>query len=191
MLKTTASLMIFHSLICPVKCIQIGSLPNQKYFCIIQVNIGRKVWPSFINEWPTGSSFSLSKFKLINQTCITQWSSPQPNSQIDGLVQKRHNSSALAMEWRLSCTNPSKRKYCINYVLTVLSISAVTISSLAEYKGVRPQRSWNSTLNQLYFWLQKVGFVEWVLKPLVLWAQPQVPRLHGNHQMDFNLHILC
>ena len=27
--------------------------------------------------------------------------------QIDGLVQERHNSSALAMELRLSCTNPS------------------------------------------------------------------------------------
>ena len=26
---------------------------------------------------------------------------------IDGLVQERHNSSALAMELRLSCTNPS------------------------------------------------------------------------------------
>ena len=26
---------------------------------------------------------------------------------IDGLMQERHNSSALAMELRLSCTNPS------------------------------------------------------------------------------------
>ena len=29
-------------------------------------------------------------------------------NQIEGLVQKRRNSSALAMELRLSCTNPSK-----------------------------------------------------------------------------------
>ena len=28
--------------------------------------------------------------------------------EIDGLVQERRNSSALAMELRLSCTNPSK-----------------------------------------------------------------------------------
>ena len=28
--------------------------------------------------------------------------------QIDGLVQERHNSSALAMELRLSCNNPPK-----------------------------------------------------------------------------------
>ena len=31
----------------------------------------------------------------------------QPLSPIDGLVQERRNSSALAMELRLSCTNPS------------------------------------------------------------------------------------
>ena len=29
------------------------------------------------------------------------------NLHIDGLVQERRNSSALAMELRLSCTNPS------------------------------------------------------------------------------------
>ena len=31
-----------------------------------------------------------------------------PDQQIYGLVQERHNSSALAMELHLSCTNPSK-----------------------------------------------------------------------------------
>ena len=30
-----------------------------------------------------------------------------PGNYIDGLVQKRHNSSALAMELRFFCTNPS------------------------------------------------------------------------------------
>ena len=29
------------------------------------------------------------------------------NTYFDGLVQERHNSNALAMELRLSCTNPS------------------------------------------------------------------------------------
>ena len=32
----------------------------------------------------------------------------QIDDQIDGLVQERRNSSALAMELRLSCTNPSR-----------------------------------------------------------------------------------
>ena len=31
-----------------------------------------------------------------------------PEDEIDGLVQERRNSSALTMELRLSCTNPSK-----------------------------------------------------------------------------------
>ena len=31
-----------------------------------------------------------------------------PHHKIDGLVQERFNSSALAMELRLSCTNPLK-----------------------------------------------------------------------------------
>ena len=40
------------------------------------------------------------------------WKHFDPNAQvdathIDGLVQERRNSSALAMELRLSCTNPS------------------------------------------------------------------------------------
>ena len=30
-----------------------------------------------------------------------------PTLHIDGLVQERRHSSALALEWRLSCTNPS------------------------------------------------------------------------------------
>ena len=35
-------------------------------------------------------------------------SNPAAHSQIDGLVQERRNSSALAMELSFSCTNPSK-----------------------------------------------------------------------------------
>ena len=33
---------------------------------------------------------------------------PKVKFEIDGLVQKRRNSSALAMELRLSCNNPPK-----------------------------------------------------------------------------------
>ena len=36
------------------------------------------------------------------------WQDGCRSSHIDGLVQERRNSSALAMELRLSCTNPSK-----------------------------------------------------------------------------------
>ena len=36
------------------------------------------------------------------------------DAYIDGLVQERRNSSALAMELRLSCTNPSICITCFN-----------------------------------------------------------------------------
>ena len=38
---------------------------------------------------------------------IEKWSLKHMYVYIDGLVQERCNSSALAMELRLSCTNPS------------------------------------------------------------------------------------
>ena len=37
----------------------------------------------------------------LSNLCLTE------QAYIDGLVQERRNSSALAMELRLSCTNPS------------------------------------------------------------------------------------
>ena len=58
--------------------------------------------------------------------CCMRWSLCYPFSKchnnmlldssylhIDGLVQERRNSSALAMELRLSCTNPSIYKHLI------------------------------------------------------------------------------
>ena len=36
------------------------------------------------------------------------WIAVVLQNQIDGLVQERRNSSVLAMELRLSCTNPPK-----------------------------------------------------------------------------------
>ena len=43
-------------------------------------------------------------------------------SQIDGLMQERRISSALAMELHLSCINPSKYTYLINYVIVRRSL---------------------------------------------------------------------
>ena len=37
---------------------------------------------------------------------------------IDGLVQERRNASALAVEWRLSCTNPSIYDPCVSSYFT-------------------------------------------------------------------------
>ena len=68
-----------------------------------------------ISSWP-GSIFLVSSWVRLFQ-------------HIDGLVQERHNSSALAMEWRLSCTNPS--------------ISCVNNARYSTYNFV----------HALYFWL--------------------------------------
>ena len=49
------------------------------------------------------------KYGLMTQICKTWWYSraQQEAHHIDGLVQERRNLSALAMEFRLSCTVPS------------------------------------------------------------------------------------
>ena len=51
-----------------------------------------------IQSWP--AVMSLSTRELSTHTYIY-------NHNVDGLVQERRNSSALALELRLSCTNPS------------------------------------------------------------------------------------
>ena len=44
---------------------------------------------------------------MVDPEMPLRYSSPCPCENIDGLVQERRNSSALAMELRLFCTNPS------------------------------------------------------------------------------------
>ena len=59
-------------------------------------------------EEKSGTIFRSLAFLLtiISYTIMDRQSQPH---HIDGVVQERHNSSALAMELRLSCTNPSTR----------------------------------------------------------------------------------
>ena len=60
-----------------------------------------------------GSQYLQSLFqgfsaRLVWLQCITNGDiSVAQNVHFDGLVQERRNSSVLAMELRLSCTNPS------------------------------------------------------------------------------------
>ena len=49
------------------------------------------VWPEYVD------------FAIVMNEVMIAWK----QHHIDGLVQERRNSSALAMELRLSCTNPS------------------------------------------------------------------------------------
>ena len=49
---------------------------------------------------------------------LSQWQDTINHDQIDWLVQERYNSSALAMELRLSCTNPWKQNMVVFCKLT-------------------------------------------------------------------------
>ena len=64
---------------------------------------------------------SRSEIDCLMQSNITLCSSEQwINLHIDGLVHERCNSSALAMELHLSCTNLS---ICNRYILSILRIN--------------------------------------------------------------------
>ena len=67
---------------------------------------------------PSVSEATLKKPNQNTTTC-------KQCGQIDGLVQERRNSSALAMELRLSCTNPS-----ISW-----EVLHIPKSSIMNYKG--------------------------------------------------------
>ena len=52
-------------------------------------------------------SLSLNELMASNEICGTKVCCADTDlNDIDGLVQERYNSSALAMELHLSCTNP-------------------------------------------------------------------------------------
>ena len=70
--------------------------------CIPSIYTGPRGAPCYI------PSCSRMDHPELEQCCqLWFYSYPILAFYIDGLVQERRNSSALAMEWRLSCTNPS------------------------------------------------------------------------------------
>ena len=56
---------------------------------------------------PTGGRYMYVEVEVCARVCVGGWVVVCVKARIDGLVQERRNSSALAMELRLSCTNPS------------------------------------------------------------------------------------
>ena len=64
------------------------------------------IWGTeYILHWLFELQFKFSRYLSLYYTGV-------PLYHIDGLVQERRNSSALAMELCLSCTNPSICKFC-------------------------------------------------------------------------------
>ena len=70
---------------------------DQRWLCHIDTLLLRPVFSAYWMQ--LGLVKTLSKITRQSQNCL--------DVDIDGLVQERRNSSALAMELRLSCTNPS------------------------------------------------------------------------------------
>ena len=64
-----------------------------------------------------------------------------PRHRIDGLVQERRNSSALAMNLRLSCTNASKYYKENNVFLSHVSATDRNISSNVKVTNDLQDRS--------------------------------------------------
>ena len=95
---TYASVLVFHSLdwnITPTTSLSIFSLP---LFCMeSKVNLFL-----FTDAWCSVLVSLNRMLSTLFQLVMIVW------EQIDGLELERRNSSALAMELRLSCTNPSK-----------------------------------------------------------------------------------
>ena len=82
-------------------CIRIGSAFD-----------GSPVSREVLNTHALNNHTSLPHMPLITHIrCFQLQHFPPDTRQFDGFVEERHTSSALAMELRLSCTNPS-----INYI---------------------------------------------------------------------------
>ena len=84
--------------------------------CIINLN-----FPSFCRS-QLGGEACVPAWHLAHQG----WDSGTGREHINGLVQERRNSSALAMELRLSCTNPWMS--CVFLALMVLRLSCTNPS---------------------------------------------------------------
>ena len=84
-----------------------GILPRGPYSHAYAWQMG-PFWQDTLDVWCTlwASSPDQPAFRASFSLFGTNW------LQINRLVQERRNSSALAMELRLSCTNPSKCAYC-------------------------------------------------------------------------------
>ena len=72
---------------------------------IILTMTSAKYWHSYHGSVSSFNSPYVVTSPLVTWWCLMAWRKLDPH--LDGLVQKRCNSSALAMELHLSCNNPS------------------------------------------------------------------------------------
>ena len=84
------------------------------------------------------------------------------NIHTDGLVQERRNSSALAMELHLSCTNPLIEK-CFKLLQCSQTISM--ISSMIAFHSITSYVSWRDVTNCMSSILQAHRAIPWTSPP--------------------------
>ena len=112
------------------------------------------------------------------------------SSYIDGLVQERRNSSALAVELRLSCTNPSTWWHHFNGLAQDCTISSVLVMEilLSSAKPSRFYLSFSSSSTSLVngLWL-KLDYCQWYcLINQILWKKkPLKPMLIGGQFFNY------
>ena len=92
-----------------------------------------------------------SNFRLCSSEAGYTSSSCRPEEHINGLVQERRNSSALAVELRLSYTNPWYR---------------LVLKLLSNTKGA--VAAWSSFRADIENWVLKLFFAEQILLPFCL-----------------------
>ena len=85
----------------------------------LQYKAHPEFWPSHRRIFKT-SLYYKTRLILETRRYIHCWC----KSHIEGLVQERCNSSALAMELHLSCTNPSIQEFCATRSLIHPQLSA-------------------------------------------------------------------
>ena len=127
----------------------------------------------FAMEWNTLRS-SFSKLSGVSNSMIRPWSKTIillsiktyfQSSYIDGLVQERRNSSALAMQLRLSCTNPS----ISGLQILRWPIRDVYVDCMCPYTHKYVQSTYNPYINDII----GVSCVEIVADWSVVWNMTQ------------------
>ena len=114
-----------------------------------------------------GFSSNVSSVSGMQTAELISWSSVYHH---DGLMQERRNSGALAMQFRLSCTNPSICVCCLSDHLLLIWLTFIP----AWISNHMPNKVWDEITNPFpNFNSFDVEVLEWVSNfiPQYLWMQ--------------------
>ena len=78
-------------------------------------------------------NYGTKSYKITDIQRDTSFAQSHWHDDIDGLVQDRRNSSALAMELRLSCTNPYTGRLKFNWQYYESKVFVIWLQSFNTY----------------------------------------------------------